>query len=377
MEYITLNLQGRSHIHDNRPCEDAIAIDPAGVFCLADGVSNSAYGGKGAEYRVDRMMRWLSSPKVRVAFAEQSVGSIRAHVCNQLAKIDQALCESVPCSRPEDFASTLLCAVEVSDSTICLLHCGDGVIFGFPNAVQATPVILSGPDNTPSGAVYYAGHPEQRARMRVLRILKEDYSRILLCTDGFSDPYFKFPFDSNLDLLENLVNASSKAEFEEISAEDHANISDDISCIMIYALEHQDDAATSPELHPAVPKNETFVQDTRKLPATDRPSSYSADEQPVQIERGKSERNNYRSEKRVREKSSKNGKHVQKGVWKPYAAIALLILVAVGLMTFAITTVLSLNELKTTNENLEGRVSVLETRVEQITRGNRIGVFPE
>ena len=301
MEHKVINIQGRRHIHDHTPCEDAFSVsDDATVFCLADGVSNSSMGGEGAKCRAAEMQKWLAHAHVKSAFEALSSDSIRAHVYNQLQAIDEMLCATVPGSRPEDFASTLLCAVELNATTMCLIHCGDGVIFGFPNTAQKTPVILSGPDNAAGGAVYYAGHPEQRTRMRVFRICKTDYSTILLGTDGFTDPYFRYPFNADFDLLENLISTNSAESFDALFEEHHKDITDDISCILI---ETACEAGASARIPQAVvrdaPSQETASKPVKRLPKQPQNgAAYRSGEIPVRVEKRENNSNANQQPKR-------------------------------------------------------------------------------
>ena len=399
MKYLTLNLQGRAHRYDRRPCEDAISISAdATVFCLADGVSHSSRSREGAQFRTEKIQKWLANPRVKAAFATLPASDIRKHVCRQLNALDSALCSRIPGSSPEDFASTLLCAVELDASTICLIHCGDGMIFGFPNTAQKTPVILSMPDNAAGGAVYYAGHPEQRSRMRVFRIRKDEYSCILLGTDGFTNPYFRYPFNSYLDLLEKLIAAESAEEFRKLSEEQHKQISDDISCIWIdtgFAAEASVPEEEAP--YQAVPPRREYRTHGRSSSEQSEGSTWPhIGELPVRLGEPESAQvyAPVQGPTAGMEQEGQQPAHqpAAKGVSKPKKVPAehpvrrhllkriLAAIIALALLgsatVFVISTLVSLNRLNAENAAMSQQRSILEARVERITAAGRNSVFP-
>lgn len=231
----TINWCGLKHTHNNKPCEDAVSISNDGrVFCLADGVSSCPNGRQGAEAYTSSVQDWLAKSEVQSGFTKLAAAEIRTFVADKITGIGERLCEKFHSNDPGDFAATLLCAVELSETTMCLIHCGDGMIFALPSGEGARPVILSMPDNSPNGAVFEAGCPEQRKRMRILRVYKEDYAQILLGTDGFTDAYFRYPAFSRMDLLERLFSTQTQADFISMAKEQHQEVADDISCIRIW-----------------------------------------------------------------------------------------------------------------------------------------------
>ena len=288
MDYFIVNQQGRKNIHFGTPCEDCVAFSREyNVFCLADGVSNSVYGGEGASVRVQDMEEWLSSLDVRKQLHTLPLKELRPILWAKFCDIRVKLTAAYPGSEPSSFASTFLAAVDVSPSTLCLIHCGDGMIFGVPNAKEARPTILSMPDNHELGMVYDVDHPDQAARMRILRIKKEDYSCVLLGTDGFTDAYFRYPYTSNLDGLENLLFCQGEEEFQDLLAKQHTETSDDISCILLaihpereilqwihsdpklYPVKRQETPKQTPASNCS--KNKTPEQDKTEDPATKTP----------------------------------------------------------------------------------------------------------
>lgn len=274
----TINWCGRGHIHNNKPCEDAVSISENGrVFCLADGVSNCSNGKIGAEAYTSSFQAWLAKSEVQSRFVELSASEIRKHVANKISGIRQRLCEEFHSDNPGDFAATLLCAVELNERTLCLIHCGDGMIFALPNGEGARPVILSMPDNAPNGAVYQAGHPDQRKRMRVLRVHKEDYAQILLGTDGFTDAYFRYPVFSRMDLLERLFSTQTEADFISMAKEQHQEVADDISCIRIWTT---GGPRATMSAEPDVMDEETAVDRTERCPEPIQPQEAP---QPVRL----------------------------------------------------------------------------------------------
>lgn len=274
----TINWCGLKHTHNNKPCEDAVSISDNGrVFCLADGVSSCPNGRQGAEAYTSSVRDWLAKSEVQNGFAKLAAAEIRTFVADKITGIGERLCEKFHSNDPGDFAATLLCAVELSETTMCLIHCGDGMIFALPNGEGARPVILSMPDNDPNNAVFEAGHPEQRKRMRILRVCKEDYAQILLGTDGFTDAYFRYPVLSRMDLLEQLFSTQTEAEFVSMAKAQHQDIADDISCIRIWTTGGPR-ATISAE--PDVMDEETAADWAERCPEPVQPQEAS---QPVQL----------------------------------------------------------------------------------------------
>lgn len=232
MKHKEVNLQGSFHAYEGRPCEDSIVFDEAaGVYVVADGVSSASDGGKGARLRARGMAQWLANASVKELLLKGPAATIRSEVVCVLKTIDTAILDKLPGREKSDIASTLLCAVDLG-GTICLIHCGDGVIFGVPAAEQTSVVILSAPDNAANGAVYYSGHPDQKERMRIIRVRSDDFSKLVLATDGFGNVYFEYPFVSNLDLLGELLDAPAD-DFDRLLTEHHKGVGDDISCIIL------------------------------------------------------------------------------------------------------------------------------------------------
>ena len=232
-----LNRIGRSHIHDNKPCDDAVYISTSGdVVCVADGVSNSSMGGLGASSLVNNIGRYVSRSNVKVFLENGAPDEIRTNICSAIEKVMKQLCQEHKASA-DDFASTLLVAVKTSDKHITLLHAGDGAIFGKPRTNQETTVsILSMPDNAANGAVYPAHDCLQKERMRVIRICEDDYDTIALCTDGFSDSYLKRDYFDPYSVSEAL-SINDNDSLDRLVDERHialSRITDDISCVILH-----------------------------------------------------------------------------------------------------------------------------------------------
>lgn len=238
MKYIKINQKGISH--KNGECEDAMYISQdKTIFCLADGVSNSKYGGHGAKRIVNICGKKFSDPNAKDLFKYGSVEEIRNAVCDTIDAILSNLCKKVDEKDKEVFASTFLALIKTDENNITLLHAGDGAIFAKPKTEQTYfATVLSYPDNTPDGKVYSVGHPEQRYRMRVLRFRADDYESIMLCTDGFSEAYLVPSFQAyNIDTITKAFEVKSDKELEALVRNEHIgerNITDDISCILCF-----------------------------------------------------------------------------------------------------------------------------------------------
>lgn len=236
MKYIKINQKGKAH--KNGKCEDAFFISAdETVFCLADGVSNSRYGAAGANHIVNACGKAFLSPDFKDLLKNESVEVVRNSVCNIIDNALTKLCKKANERDKEAFASTFLAFIKTDENDVTLIHAGDGAIFGKPKTDQMYfATVLSYPDNTPDGKVYSAGHPEQRNRMRVIRIKPDDYDSIMLCTDGFSEAYLVPSFQAyNIDAITEAFKVRSEAELAELVHREHIcerDISDDISCIL-------------------------------------------------------------------------------------------------------------------------------------------------
>lgn len=235
---IYINQIGKAHINDSKSCDDAVYISDTGdVICVADGVSNSEYGGIGAKFLVESIGKHISSPSNKNYFESETSDEIRKNICSMIDKIITHSCKKYRTNNREAFASTFLASIKTSDNNITIIHAGDGCIFGQPNTKQECGVtVISCPDNSPSGAVYSAGHKEQKSRMRVFHINPNDYKAVVLCTDGFSDPYFD-PSSQAFDMSElaKVFRISNSEALMRLVSEHHINsfnITDDISCVI-------------------------------------------------------------------------------------------------------------------------------------------------
>ena len=238
MKCIKINQKGKAH--KNGKCEDALFINLDNtVFCLADGVSNSRYGAEGANYVVETCGKAFSSPDFKDLLKNESVEVVRNAICKIIDNTLEKLCIKANERDKEVFASTFLALIKTGENDVTLIHAGDGAIFGRPKTEQTYfATILSYPDNTPDGKVYSAGHPEQRNRMRIIRVKIDDYDSIMLCTDGFSEAYLLPSFQAyNINAITEVFNVKNEAELAELVQREHIferDISDDISCILCF-----------------------------------------------------------------------------------------------------------------------------------------------
>lgn len=248
MKILSVNNTGRSHTYDNKPCDDAVYIsEQKDVICVCDGVSNAPFGGIGAHHLAFRVGERISKLRDKHFFETESVERIRICICEMINDVLNELCNKYNTGNKEDFASTFLALIK-TDNHICILHAGDGAVFGNANTSQEIGVtLISGPDNSPDGRVYSAGYPDQRSRMRVLRLNPSDYKAIMLCTDGFSDPYLDFSYQSfDTVQLAEAFKLNDNDALQHYVSNYHirqANVSDDISCV-IYKI--NDNKAPTP-----------------------------------------------------------------------------------------------------------------------------------
>lgn len=237
MKEIIINKTGKTHIRDRKACEDAyFAESHNGVYVLADGVSSVEYGGVGAKTLCNTLGETLCCSEWKRMLADRPVQEVRENVCHVIDHVLSNLSNKYGTGK-DAFASTLLAFVRTG-STACLLHAGDGCIFGLPaTGLNVKASVLSYPDNDDAGGVYQAGHPEQKQRMRVIRINLSDFSQILLATDGFSNAYLMEEFQGlDCKALEAVFKVESSDEMEALIQRRHIEerrIGDDISCVLL------------------------------------------------------------------------------------------------------------------------------------------------
>lgn len=249
-EVIHINRIGKAHINDSKSCDDAIYINEDNdVICIADGVSNSSYGGIGARNLVEYIGKRISDLHMKNFLETATVDQIRTTICGMIDNVLASLCEKYKTSNKDAFASTFLACVKTSNSGLTVIHAGDGCVFGQANTQSLAITIISCPDSSSSGKVFSAGHAAQRDRMRVFRLNAKDYKSIMLCTDGFSDPYFD-PSSQAFDMTElsTVFQITSNNHLESLVSKyhiDYFNVTDDITCV-IYKL--TDNSAQNPSL---------------------------------------------------------------------------------------------------------------------------------
>lgn len=235
----TIKLTGISHQKENRDCDDAcFTREQPLVCCLADGVSNSSYGGTGAKALVNELGEKYSNLENLKNLANLSAESIREVLYRDIIDITNKLCIKYNIKNKNEFASTFLMCFEY-ENEITIVHCGDGAILARNNTNRFTgPLILSYPDNDNAGHVYHAAHDQTKERMRVLRLLKEDLNAVLLGTDGFTGAYLE-PSNAGFDGLqtEDIFRCYSDQDLSDLVNGKNFrqyHITDDISAILIH-----------------------------------------------------------------------------------------------------------------------------------------------
>lgn len=303
---ISINKTGKMHINDSKGCDDAVYVSTLGdVICIADGVSNSEFGGIGAKALVKNIGQYFSTDNNKKMLENSDVDYIRLNICSIIDRIIKSLCQKHKTQNRDAFSSTFLALIKTSENNITVLHAGDGCIIGQPKTFQENSIsIISCPDNSPSGKVYSAGHIEQRNRMRVFHLNSNDYRSILLCTDGFSDPYLD-PASQAFDMQEfsNIFHINSESELEYLVSNYHIdsfNVTDDISCV-IYRSEGNfistttDESTYNFESFNTEPPRHAKNEDIQPVHSSDpkAPKKKTADEQKqsIPIEKHKAEKN--------------------------------------------------------------------------------------
>lgn len=238
MADVSLCVKGKKR-GQNEDCQDAIFFD-TGVYCVADGVSNSKFGGDAAWYLVDGLGTFFSEPSNLQKLVTKETQEIREIVHDKVKESLLNLMYEEYGEKNEDklndFATTFLACVRLNEDSVLIIHAGDGMIIGQLNCEGSNIVPISLPDNKGSDSCVYAVAEEsQRKRMRVIRLNAKDYKKILLCSDGFSAPYLtgdKHVIVNVGDLAD--VFLVDKEGLKEIVKTKHypAKVKDDISVII-------------------------------------------------------------------------------------------------------------------------------------------------
>ncbi len=238
VKIIQINQTGKAHRIDGRSCEDALFVSEAPfVCCLADGVSNSTYGGLGAKHLVDSIGHYLTRENVLSRFSEMDAQSVRQDFVSMIGQVTNYLCQHHPNSKPNDFAATFM-ACFIYQDTLTIVHAGDGAIFALHNTKKEVgPVILSYPDDNQFDQVYHAAHKDTISRLRVLRLRLSDLKGLILGTDGFTNAYLNpsyqgFDSESLLEAFDVRSNQELTDLVKNVHIREH-QITDDISAIVI------------------------------------------------------------------------------------------------------------------------------------------------
>ena len=238
VKIIQINQTGKAHRIDGRSCEDALFVSEAPfVCCLADGVSNSTYGGLGAKHLVDSIGHYLTRENVLSRFSEMDAQSVRQDFVSMISQVTNYLCQHHPNSKPNDFAATFM-ACFIYQDTLTIVHAGDGAIFALHNTKkEVDPVILSYPDDNQFDQVYHAAHKDTISRLRVLRLRLSDLKGLILGTDGFTNAYLNpsyqgFDSESLLEAFDVRSNQELTDLVKNVHIREH-QITDDISAIVV------------------------------------------------------------------------------------------------------------------------------------------------
>ncbi len=229
-----LTLRGSSHKEN----QDAVYISEYCV-CVCDGMSNTVHqgfgnGGVGAEMYSQALGSFLGSQECREYLKSAPINEIPSFVVDSARSIAESYKREYGEEDVCAFGSTFLSAV-LLENEMLIIHAGDGGVFGLTKSDSENAVnILSYPDNN-EGGVYPLTDDAQLKRMRVLKINTEEYSKILLCTDGFSNSIVQYKnkfFDSKL--LYEAFKCSSREDLQRFVSKAQLNYgtTDDISCIM-------------------------------------------------------------------------------------------------------------------------------------------------
>lgn len=249
VKIIQINQTGKAHRIDGMACEDALFVNTSPfVCCLADGVSNSTYGGLGAKQLVDSIGSYLIRDQVVAHYAQMDAQSIRQDFVDMISQVTAHLCQQYPHAKPNDFASTFMACFSYQN-VLTIIHAGDGAIFALHNTKKdVDPVILSYPDDNQFDQVYHAAHKDTIWRLRVLRVRLSDLKGLILGTDGFTNAYLNPSYQGfDSESLLDAFDVNSQQELSELVKNVHLRehqITDDISAIVVKLNEEAEKPTT-------------------------------------------------------------------------------------------------------------------------------------
>lgn len=121
-------MQGRSHIHDNTPCQDktyAITTNDTTVVALADGAGSAVQSHLGADNATKTICSYLAG-NFDLLYNTPDGRIVKQELLSVVLDSLKELAQKSSCAL-HDLASTLL-VVAIHESRYIILHIGDGVI---------------------------------------------------------------------------------------------------------------------------------------------------------------------------------------------------------------------------------------------------------
>ena len=227
-----------SHIGHKQTNDDATGFllhpqkDSLKIFVVADGVSSSKNGSKAASYLKDELLKWfseLSPAYINTMATLKSVfwGKIR-EINKELIEMYNGLGETtLVCAITGDQETLIASSGDsrgyvISDNTLKQLTADHLVWYQYndPKSIEKDDLRLLIGNSYISHSI---GRSLQDYRPDVITISNDDYSALLLFTDGvtdiLSDEKIKFIYDHNLpkDVLIKIINEAVNAMPELIS----------------------------------------------------------------------------------------------------------------------------------------------------------------
>lgn len=217
---VAASIRGRSHAHEGKPRDDDFAIgffEPThtAIMVVADGAGSAKYSRKGSE---------IASQTVRqvcVKELEQAQSSLLSYIekgdIENLTELLEGIllhavnsaCDAIKKEAEEqqresrEYATTLLvtlCQKIENKFLVLSWWVGDGAIAIYDNELQQATLVGMPDSGEFAGQTRFLTMPEivteNTIRQRIRSYLIENFTAIILMTDGVCDP--KFDTDSNL-----------------------------------------------------------------------------------------------------------------------------------------------------------------------------------
>ncbi len=211
---IRCEVQGRSHIQKNIPCQDktySICINGVRTIALADGAGSAKLSHFGAE-DVVKYVCYIMSTKFDDYFLEECATSVKEELLENIRKSLKELSIKKECDI-KDLASTLL-FVSIKDDKFILSHIGDGVIGYLENGELK---IASQPENGEFiNTTVFTTSNDAIKSMKLIKGNIENIKSFILMSDGTEESFYDKREKKLATVLKNIIEKILTESIKEI-----------------------------------------------------------------------------------------------------------------------------------------------------------------